>query len=254
MTLNDFLVSEIFTFLLIFCRVGTALMILPGFGEAFVSARVRLLLALMFSLVLTPALPDFPAPPSHVFTLMTIMMAEILTGIFFGMLGRLMLAAISTAGMIIAYQAGLASALVQDVTIAGGQASSLGNLLGITAMALLFATNMHHLMLQALMDSYQIFPVGQFPNVEDFTWQAAKIVNSSFLISLQIAAPHIVIGLVVYLAGGITGRLMPSLQVFFILLPPQLILSFFVLMVAWSSIMMWYMDYFRDGISQFVGQ
>lgn len=253
MTLNDFMVSEIFTFLLIFCRVGTAITILPGFGEAFISARIRLLLAAMFSLVLTPVITPFPAPPDTVFALVTLMSAEILTGIFIGTIGRLLLTAISTAGMLIAYQSSLASALVQDVTISGGQGSSLGNLLGLTAMVLLFATNMHHMMLRSLMDSYQIFNVGNFPNIEDFTMHTVQVVNDSFLLALQLAAPHIVIGLIIYLGGGIIARLMPGLQVFFIMVPPQLLLSFFVLMTVWSSLMLHYMDYFRENISKFVG-
>lgn len=252
MTLNDFLVSEVFTFLLIFCRVGTAITILPGFGEAFISARIRLFLAATLSLILTPAIHPFPAPPNAIGTLVALMAAEILTGIFIGTIGRLLLSAISTAGMIIAYQSSLASALVQDVTIAGGQASSMGNMLGITVLALIFATDMHHLMLRALVDSYHIFSVGAFPNVEDFTTHTARVVNGSFLVALQLAAPHIVIGLIVYLAGGVIARLMPGLQVFFILVPPQLLLSFFVLMVAWSTIMLWYMDYFKDNIGRFV--
>ena len=95
MTLNDFLVSEIFTFLLIFCRVGTAITILPGFGETFISPRFRLLLAAMFSVVLTPVIQDFPAPPATVFALVALMSAEILTGIFIGTIGRLLLTAIS---------------------------------------------------------------------------------------------------------------------------------------------------------------
>ncbi len=44
MTLNDFLVSEIFTCLLIFCRVGTAITVycLYGFRVSIVSSRVFL--------------------------------------------------------------------------------------------------------------------------------------------------------------------------------------------------------------------
>ncbi len=253
MTLNDFLVSEIFTCLLIFCRVGTAITVLPGFGETFISARFRLLLAAMFSIVLTPVIHPFPAAPTTIFALVALMSAELLTGIFIGTIARLLLTAISTAGMAIAYQSSLASALVQDVTITGGQGSSMGNLLGLTAMVLLFATNTHHLMLRALVDSYQIFPVGHFPNIEDFTTHTTRVINAAFLISLQLSAPHIVIGLVVYLAGGIIARLMPGLQVFAIIVPPQLLLSFFVLMTVWSSLMLWYMDYFRENMQKFVG-
>ena len=228
-------------------------MILPGFGEAYISPRVRLLFAAMFALVLTPAITPFPAPPSTIFELTTIMSAELLTGLFIGTITRFLISSISIAGMIIAYQSSLASALVQDVTTAGAQASSLGNLLGVSAMVLIFITDMHHLMLRSLHDSYQLFAVGQFPNIADFTEHAMRTASSSFLMALQLSAPHIVIGLLVYLAGGIIARLMPNLQVFFIIQAPQLMLSFFLLMIAFNTIMLWYMDYFRENVGKFVG-
>lgn len=253
MTLNDFMLSEIFTFLLVFCRVGSAIMTLPGFGEAYISARIRLLLAVMITLVITPSMKDFPAMPSTVFGLVTIMAGEILTGIFIGTIARFLISAISVAGMIIAYQSSLASALVQDVTTSGAQASSMGNLMGITALTLIFVTDMHHLILRSLMDSYNIFTVGIFPNIADFTQHAVRTASSSFLMALQLSAPHIVIGLIMYLAGGIISRLMPTFQVFFVLTAPNIFISFFVLMIAFNSILVWYMEYFEDNVARFTG-
>jgi len=253
MTLNDFMLSEIFAFLLIFCRVGTAIMILPGFGEAYINARARLLLAAMFALVLTPAIHPFPAPPTEIFELVRLMSAELLTGLFIGAITRLLISAVSMAGMIIAYQSSLASALVQDVTMAGAQSSSMGNLLGLSALVLMFVTDLHHLILRSLMDSYQIFSVGTFPDIMDFTAHATRTMNAAFLMALQLSAPHIVIGLIIYLAGGIMARVMPNLQIFFIITAPNLMISFFVLMIVFNSIMTWYMDYFRENIMRFVG-
>lgn len=253
MTINDFMLTQVFTFLLIFCRVGSAMMLLPGIGEAYVSARVRLLLAAMFSLVLAPAMQSFPAPPESIALLAGYIFAEILTGLFMGTITRFLLSAVSMAGMIIAYQSSLASALVQDVTMSGGQGSSLSNLLGLSALVLFFVTGLHHLMLQTLADSYQIFKVGSFPVIADFTQHAVNTMNASFIMALQLSAPHIVIGLVIYLAGGIIGRLMPSFQVFFVIVAPNLMISFFVLMIVFSSIMMWYLDYFRESMLKFAG-
>ena len=253
MTLSAFLISDIFTFLLIFCRVGTALMFMPGFGESYVNARARLMFALGFSLVLTPSLqPSFPAPPDTIFGLANIMIAEMLVGAFFGAITRFLIAAISTGGMIIAFQSSLASAVVPDVAGTGGQGSSLGNFLAITALVLLFVTDLHHLLIGALHDSYRIFSVGHFPDVSDFAAQASRMMAESFLVAMQIAAPHIVMGLVVYLAAGIIAKLMPNLQVFFIIVAPQLLLSFFLLMLAFNSIMMWYMEYFKTSIARFI--
>jgi flagellar biosynthetic protein FliR len=250
--LSQFLVSELFAFLLIFCRLGSAMMLLPGFAEAYVSARARLMMALMFSLVLTPVITNLPPVPQTTFGLFALILAEILTGLFFGGLTRMLIAALHMAGMIIAYQSSLISALVPDIAQGQSQATSLGNFLGVSAVVLLFATDMHHLMLKSLVDSYSLFIPGHFPMVEDFANHASQMMNGAFRLAMQLAAPYIVIGVLLYLGAGIISRLMPNMQIFFILMPPQILLSFFILMLTVSALLMWYMNYFRETLSGFL--
>jgi flagellar biosynthetic protein FliR len=250
--LSQFLTSELFAFLLVFCRVGSALMIMPGFGEAFVSMRIRLLLALMFSLVLSPVISTLPAPPATIFGVVNLIVAEILIGLFIGGMSRILMSAIHVAGMIIAMQSSLASALAQDVTQIQGQASSLGNLLSMSALVLLFSMDLHHYMLKGLSDSYTLFLPGYFPVVADFTSHVTQTMSSAFVMALQLSAPHIVIGIIMYLGAGILSRLVPNIQIFFLIMAPQIWLSFFVLMVSINAILIWYMDYFKESLAKFV--
>ena len=66
-TLQTLLPAEVFSYLLVFSRIGTTISVLPGFGESYVSPRIRLLLALTITVVLTPVvsdrLPALPASP-----------------------------------------------------------------------------------------------------------------------------------------------------------------------------------------------
>jgi flagellar biosynthesis protein FliR len=55
-TVADLAVGQAFAVLMVFARIGAALMFLPGFGEASVAPRVRLMIALALSIVLTPLL------------------------------------------------------------------------------------------------------------------------------------------------------------------------------------------------------
>lgn len=251
--LSQLLVSEVFAFLLVFCRLGSALMLLPGFGEIYIPVRVRLMMALAFSLILSPVI-TMPPVPSTTFGLVGLIGAEILIGLFLGGLSRMLIATVHMAGMIISYQASLVSALVPDLAQAQGQAQGtvLGNLLSVTAVVLIFATDLHHVMLKGLADSYSLFLPGQFPMVQDFANHAAQTLSGTFRMAMQMAAPHIVAGILLYLGAGIIARLMPGIQIFFIILPAQLLLSFFILMVAASAILMWYMDYFRDTLGAFI--
>lgn len=227
-------------------------MLLPGFGEAYVPIRMRLLLAAMFSLVLAPTMNSLPLIPDNTVNLFTLLLAEILIGLFLGGLSRMLIAAIHMAGMIIAYQSSLASALTQDITHSQAQGTSLGNLLGMTALVLLFATDLHHLMLRGLAESYSLFLPGHFPRMEDFAGHATQTMNSTFLMAMKIASPHVVIGLMIYLGAGIISRLMPNIQIFFLLMAPQLLISFFILMISASAMMLWYMEYMKDSLGGFL--
>lgn len=232
--------------------MGSAIMILPGFGEGYVPARARLLLAAMFSVALAPVIKSLPPMPDNVMTLTTLLLAEIMIGLFLGGLSRMLIAAIHMAGMIIAYQSSLASALTQDLAHTQAQGTSLGNLLGVSALVLLFATDLHHLMLRGLAESYTLFHAGQFPVVADFANHATHTMDGTFHMAMQIAAPHLVIGLMIYLGAGIIARLMPNIQIFFLLMAPQLLTSFFILMISASAMMLWYMEYIKDSLGVFL--
>lgn len=253
MLLSDFLISELFAFFLVFCRMGSTIMLLPGIGESYVSTRIRLVFALMVSLVITPTVTNIPAVPTDVLPLFVLVITEIFIGLLIGGIVRLLMSVITMASMIISYQSSLASALTQDVTIAGSQGTAMGNLLGFSAIILLFATDLHHMMLRGLMESYILFSPGEFPPVKDFAEHATQTINRAFEMAMRIAGPHILMGLIVYMISGILSRLMPNMQVFFIILAPQILLSFFVLIISLSAIYLWYLDYIRAGLAMWLG-
>jgi flagellar biosynthesis protein FliR len=249
--LAQFMTTQLFAFLLVFCRTGSAFMLLPGFAEFYIPMRVRLFFALAFSLVLTPLI-TMPPIPETAPAVVTLILAEIMVGLFLGTVSRLLISAIHIAATIIAYESSLASAMTNGINQFQGQDTSIGNLFGVTAIVLLFATNMHHLMLYALMDSYSLFLPGHFPPVGDMMQHVTQTMNKVFYIAIKIAAPSIVVSTILYLGAGILTRLMPNMQIFFIMMAPQLLLSFFIMMITFSSVMLWYMDSFEQALGAFV--
>jgi len=249
----DVLVPEtVFAFLLLFARIGAALMLLPGFGELYVAPRIRLLLALAITLVLMPVLsgglPGLPGDPA---SLLLLLGGEIAVGVFLGVLAQIILSALHTAGMIVAFQSGFANALAFDPNT-NQQGSLAGLFLGTTALLLLFVAGGHHLMLRAVADSYGLFVPGDPLPVGDFSMAVTDVVARSFALALQIAAPFIVVGLLFYLGLGLLARLMPQVQVFFIAMPLQILLGLFLLALTVSALMMWFMTRFRDLFGAFL--
>ncbi|MEE8455597.1 MAG: flagellar biosynthetic protein FliR [Limibaculum sp.] len=250
--LEELLPAGLFTILLVFVRVGAAMMILPGYGEPYIFPRLRLLLALMTSVVVAPVLSEtLPAMPESAAMLFLIILGEVLIGVFLGTLSRLFLAALTTAGMLIAYMSTMANALTLDPT-AAQQGSIAGSFLSIVALLTIVTLNLHHLMLMAVVDSYQLFIPGQVPPVGDFSDLMARTVAKTFLLSFQIAAPFVVVGLIFFLGVGLLGRLMPQMQVFFVAMPLQIMVGIAVLFIALPAIVRWFIGSLQDTLLPFV--
>lgn len=250
--LQELLPAQVFLILLVFARIGTAMLLLPGFGEPYVPPRARLFLALLISLIVAPILADtLPTMPDSASDLLVLLAGEILIGAFLGTIARLFLSALTTAGMVMAYMSSMANALTNDPS-AAQQGSIAGTFLVVVAVLLIFTLNLHHTMLAALIDSYELFVPGQVPPVADFADMVTRVVARTFLLSFQISAPFIVMGLIFFLGLGILGRLMPQMQVFFVAMPLQIAAGFAVLALVLPAIMMWFINAFQESLSPFV--
>lgn len=239
--------------LLIFFRVGAAFMVMPGIGENYVPMRARLTIALALSLVLVPSLsPALPPIPDNPVLLLPLAVSEALIGILIGGAARLIVTALHVAGVIIAFQSSLAYAQTVDPN-QGVQSTLVAALLNLLGVVLIFALGLHALMIEAVHHSYTLFPPGTPPPVNAFAEMAVTLATGSFTIGLQIAAPFIMYGLLFYIGLGMLQRLMPQLQLFFIAMPAQLLLAFFMLGTVISVGMMWFLEHFERRMAALAG-
>ena len=251
--LATLLPAEIFALLLIFVRIGAAVMLMPGVGDPYVTPRVRLLLAVFIAIVVTPVVaPGLPDMPESPVTLALLLIGEIIIGLFLGTIARLFMAALTTAGMMVAYMSSLANALVNDPS-AAQQGSVVGSFLGIVALLVIFTLDLHHLFLTAVVSSYELFVPGQALPVGDFSEMITKIVAQTFLLSFQLAAPFIAVGVIFYLGVGLLSRLMPQVQIFFVAMPLQIGVGMVILLLSLPIMMHWFARHFEAAILPFVG-
>ncbi len=252
LSLEEFLVSGVFAFIMIFVRLGTALMLMPGIGDSFVPQNIRLYIALSMSFVLMPIVQQYmPSPIPPFMTLAALIMMEFIIGLFIGTIARILMAALDVAGMIISMTAGLANAQVFNPSSAS-QGSVVGALLSMTGVLFIFVTNLHHMMIYGLVESYQMFPVGGVPDAGSMAEMVSKTLSMSFLIGFQIAAPFVVIAMMIYIGMGVLSRLMPQIQVFILALPIQILLSTITLFFVLSAIMLFWVGKFEEGMVFFL--
>ncbi len=250
--LNELLPVEAFAFFLVFARVGAFLMLMPTVGEAYISPRIRLGLALAVTLVMAPAiLPQIPPAPDSGIALTLLVGGEVLVGLFLGQMLRVFMSALSTAGTVIGFQTGFSNALLFNPAMSD-QGALPAVFLAMMGAMMVLVTDTHHLMLIALADSYRLFVPGQPLQVGDMVEMMARKVADSFLLGIQLSAPFIVVIMMFNILLGVLARLMPQLQIFFLALPAQVLLGLGVFLVTISGIMMWFMDRLAGHLSDFI--
>jgi flagellar biosynthetic protein FliR len=225
-------------FVLVFARVGTLVMLLPGIGERLIPGRLRLAFALLLTLTLFPlARGLLPAEtgPERVFG---ILFGEILVGLVLGLATRIVIGALQTAGTIIAQELGLSFAMTIDPSQGGGQEAAIGNLLTLLGIALVFATDTHHIAITAIRDSYALLPpAAGAPEAGDAARLAVGAVGRAFALAVKISAPFIAFAFLFNLGLGILSRLMPQVQVFFLGIPLSILIGMLVLTAVVGAMM-----------------
>lgn len=246
----NWLPQTAFLYLLIFARVGTLLMLLPALGENAIPARMRLSFALGFALILYPLIsPSLPAMPTDMMEVLVLLFHELIVGLILGGITRLIMMATQVAGSVIAFQAGLSVAQAADPTNGGIQGAIIGSFLSFLGVTLIFATDLHHVALSAIHDSYMIFSPTDPLMFDDALQMAIQSIASGFVIGVQMSAPFIVFGLVFYLGVGILGKMMPQLQVFFVAMPATIGVGLLLFALLLAMMMGWYLTHFESELA-----
>ena len=122
----------------------------------------------------------------------------------------------------------------------------MASFLLVMGVVLVFTSDLHHLMLRAVADSYSLVTPGEPFPAEDVSQIMARRVADAFALGLRLSAPFVIVGLTYYVGLGFLGRLMPQLQVFFFGLPVQIGIQIWVMAIAVTGMMMAFLQSFGE--------
>jgi flagellar biosynthesis protein FliR len=249
-TLAPLVTVEIYRFFLVFVRVGAAVMAMPGFGEFAVPVRLRLCIALAVAFVLTPNVPGLsaaavsaaPAPMLEQF------FCETAIGLFLGLGAKMFLAAMQVAGAIAAQAIGLSNPF--NTELGGFEGGTLlSGTLVIAGLAVIFATDTHYLMLDAVARSYETMPAGQVPDFGMLAGRISQLVSSVFRLGVGMAAPFLLFGVLGNLVLGLVNRVMPAMPVYFVGTPALLAAGIYAFVLTSGAMIIVAMGAMTDWLS-----
>lgn len=195
-------------------RVGGAMVMFPAFGERSIPERIRLILTLAFTAIVSPAVaPTLQPliPQDGRFGILVI--SEPIIGLSIGAVVRLFVFALQMAGSIAAQSTSLAQ-------IFGGATvdpqPAIGHILLVAGLALAVMTGLHIRLVEVLIFSYEVFPPGKMPGADLLSqWGVARI-SRAFGLAFTLAVPFVIASLVYNVALGVINRAMPQLMVAFV--------------------------------------
>lgn len=199
---------------IVFLRVAPVAALFPGLGERSLPTRFKLMLALLFTVLLTPAL--FPQletfmraqPP-----LLWLVLCETVVGLLLGLGTRIFLLALQTAGSIAAQATSLAQIFGNSGVT---PMPAIGHLLVIGGLALAMIVGLHVRIAEMILLTYQLFPIAQMPEASAVSVWGIRQIAAAFALAFTLAAPFVIVSMLYNVTLGVINRAMPQMMVVFV--------------------------------------
>ncbi|SFJ61351.1 flagellar biosynthetic protein FliR [Celeribacter neptunius] len=199
---------------LVFLRVGAMMAVVPAFGEQSIPQRVRLVLALCFTVVVFPAVaPQLDGLATDFSGIARGLLTEVLAGLMLGLVLRLFIMVLQIAGSMVAQSTSLSQ------IFGGGSVEAqpaIGHVFFVSGLALAVMMGLHVRIAELIILSYSYFPAGVFIPPQDAMVWGVDHISKAFALSFSLAAPFVIASLIYNVALGVINRAMPSLMVAFV--------------------------------------
>jgi len=221
-------------FVLALARVAGLFLIAPVLASRAMPLRVRAALVFFLTVAMLPLLARTAAPAAAMtgpLALLGSMLLETSLGFAIGLVAQLVFGAVQMAGQLVGIQMGIGLANLIDPHTQE-HITSLAQWQNLIALLVYLAVDGHHVLIRAVAESFAVVPLGRgFPAPAGFEVLFA-LAGGVFVVALRIAAPVMVLLLLVNGAMGVLARMIPQLNVFIVGFPLNVAAGLFMLAAA----------------------
>ena len=204
-----------------FLRVLALFTAAPVFSMRAIPVRVRIGLAFFVALCAQAVLPDQPVLDLNGRETLGAVLQQVGVGLALGFAVRLVFVAVELAGEVIGLQMGLNFASFFD-PMANAQVSAVARFFGNIAMLLFIVINGHLVVLLALLQSFERFPVDGHFLQSIAQMRLYELGSALFSSAFWIALPLIGLLMFVNLTLGIISRVAPQMNIYAVGFPVTL--------------------------------
>jgi flagellar biosynthetic protein FliR len=224
--------TPIARFGLLLVRPGMLVMVAPGLGGTYTPPQVKIGLTVLLAIALAPVVR---MPTGGDVGLMLVVAREVAIGMSLAIVTRALIAAAEFAGHLSGFQIGFSYGATVDPST-GVRNTTVAALYGMLAVLTFLGVNGHHALLRALSDSYVWLPIGAGDVNESLLASVRQIFALVFNVGVRLAAPIVVVLLIVELGVGLIARTAPSLSMMVIGFPLRVGIGLAVLAVVVTTV------------------
>lgn len=230
--MTDILVTHFIIFIFVFVRIISVLTSAPVFSNKNFPVLAKIGLSLILSyLIFTFIDKGNIQVEVSLWFIVTNVLKEVVTGLVIGFSVNLIFYAVSFAGSLMGFDIGLAMANVFNPS-EGTQNNVIGEYIYILAILVFLLINGHHYVIRGITYSFTIIPLGNYTINAAVYEFIIKMGAAVFVLAVKIASPIMVTFFLVHLGAGILARIIPQMQVFFVLYPLKIGLGIFLLVAT----------------------
>lgn len=229
----NFVFEKYEIFLLVLVRTSGIFFVSPFFGSRNVPNIMKIGLTLFLSVILTTTINADVEIGNLDITYTALIVKELMVGLIIGFISYMFFSAFYIVGQIVDMNIGIGMINVIDPQN-GIQVPLMGNFYYIIAFLLLLAINGHHVIIRALVDSYNLIPIGGFQFKQDIGFFLVNILSKIFSIGFKLSTPIIAMIFLLDLMLGILVRTMPQMNVFVVGLPLKIMVGLLIVIITIS--------------------
>ncbi|WP_027108809.1 flagellar biosynthetic protein FliR [Lacticigenium naphthae] len=211
------------TFFLIFTRVASFIVIVPGFSYKGMPAISKIMLSVGLALAVYPGQQEL-ATVLTPFVFGLFIIKEALLGLAIGFVVQLIFSAIEMAGQFVDFQVGFSMGSQYDPSL-GIQVSNYGRLYYWLSILLFFLTNLHHTTIRVFVRSFDDLPITQTSYNYLGTEGIVQMIGFIFESAILLAIPLMIVALLSELVLGLISRTVPQINVLILGMPMKILVS-----------------------------
>jgi flagellar biosynthetic protein FliR len=218
-------------YMLVFARISGLLISLPILSSSLINRKTKALIAIIFTFLIAPAVNiEIPAIDS-LLKLFILIGIEMFVGLTIGFGTLVIFESFNMIGAFMGRQMGLFMARAIN-PMTHQRSNVISPLLTMILIVYFLVTNSHYIFIRTIFENFEVIPVGMasFPSA-----QGRAIIETGSIaydIAIKFAGPTIIFLLLIQIATAFSVRVMPQMNVMFVMLPLRIGCGFFALMTS----------------------